>query len=76
MKVLAIDPGYDRLGVAIMEYLNGVPNPAGFFNNKKLKLSRQHGLIQLFDFINFPDYPELYAMNDSLFLTAKVVFFI
>jgi len=23
MKVLAIDPGYDRLGVAIMEYVNG-----------------------------------------------------
>jgi crossover junction endodeoxyribonuclease RuvC len=23
MKVLAIDPGYDRLGVAVMEYVNG-----------------------------------------------------
>ena len=23
MKVLAIDPGYDRLGVAVMEYING-----------------------------------------------------
>ena len=26
MKVLAIDPGYDRLGVAIMEYENGKEN--------------------------------------------------